>query len=96
MGNSVSSSLDPSFHIDIDSILLCVASAWEYQVSIVDSFISHASLVDDFCSIRNVVFSEVIMAKDVYDLCILQLAFLVLWDSDVKGGYSGSLVVQDV
>lgn len=88
MGDCGSTLLRPSFHVDVSTLLLSVASAWKDKVGIVDSFVSNTSLVDHLGIFGNVIISEVIMSKDVNYLCLVEISFLILRDTNVTGSNS--------
>ena len=87
MSDCVSSSLNSSLHIHEKSIFLSVASSGQNHVSIINTFITNTTLIDYFSSVRNIIFSKVIMAKYVDYFCVFHLAFCVLWNTNVAGSY---------
>lgn len=94
MSNSISSSLNSSLCIYIDSTFLCVSSSGKYQISVINSFISKTSLVNNLCIFRNVIFSKVIMLEYINNLSIFSISFLVLRDTYVTSSNCWCMIMK--
>lgn len=82
--------------VNVGSLLLEIARSWEDEVSIVSTFVSSVSLVDDKGILWDFFLSEVVSSQKINNLGWWKISWVLGSDSKLKSIDSSNIIVEDI